>query len=80
MSDEGGFAMTALLQQAFAEAAKLSTDEQDLLASRLLAELTAEDEFDRAIARSSDKLARLAAEALAEHRAGQTEELNPERL
>ena len=72
--------MTTLLQQAFAEAAKLPTDEQDLLASRLLAELAAEDEFDRAIARSSEKLAYLAAEALAEHRAGQTKELDLERL
>jgi hypothetical protein len=72
--------MTTLLQQAFAEAAKLSPAEQDVLASRLLAELAAEDDFDRAIARSADKLAALAREALAEHAAGQTEELNPERL
>jgi len=72
--------MTTLLQQAFAEAAKLSQSEQDLLASRLLAELAAEDDFDRAIARSSDKLVALAREALAEHRSGQTEELDPERL
>lgn len=72
--------MTTLLQQAFAEAAKLSPSEQDLLASRLLAELTAEDDFDRAIARSANKLAALAAEAIAEHRAGMTEPLDPERL
>ncbi len=72
--------MTTLLQQAFVEASKLSPAEQDLLASRLLAELAAEDDFDRTIARSADKLAGLAAEALAEHRAGMTEELNPERL
>lgn len=71
---------TALLQQAFDEVAKLSPAEQDLLASRLLAELAAEDDFDRAIARSADQLARLASEALAEHRAGMTEELDPERL
>jgi hypothetical protein len=72
--------MTTLLQQAFAEAAKLSADEQDLLASRLLAEMTAEDDFDRAIASSAHKLAGLAQEALAEHRTGLTEELDPERL
>jgi hypothetical protein len=70
--------MTTLLQRAFAEAAKLSTDEQDLLASRLLAELAAENGFDRAIAASSDKLARLATESFAEHRTNQTQE--PERL
>jgi hypothetical protein len=62
--------MTSLLQRAFDEAAKLPEAEQDLLASRLLAELAAEDEFDRAIARSPEKLARLAQEALTEHRAG----------
>jgi len=72
--------MTELLQQAFSEAAKLPAQEQDLLAARLLAELAAEDEFDRAIARSSDKLARLAAEALKEHRAGRTQELDPDTL
>lgn len=70
--------MTQLLQQAFAEAAKLSKTEQDLLASRLLAELQAEDDFDRAIAGSADKLARLATEALAEHRAELTEKLDLE--
>ena len=72
--------MTTLLQQAFAEAAKLSQAEQDLLASRVLAELQAEDAFDRAIAGSVDKLADLAREALAEHRAGLTEELDPDNL
>jgi hypothetical protein len=72
--------MTKLLEQAFAEAAKLSAAEQELLASRLLAEIAAEDEFDRTIARTSDKLARSAEEALAEHRAGLTEELDPDRL
>jgi hypothetical protein len=72
--------MTPLLRQAFAEAAKLSADEQDLLAARLLAELAGDDSFDCAIAASADKLARLASEALAEHHAGQTQELDPERL
>ena len=72
--------MSELLQQAFAEAAKLPLAEQELLASRLLTEIAAEDEFDRAIARTSDKLAKLAREALAEHHAGLTEELDPDRL
>ena len=44
--------MTSLLQRAFAEAAKLPESEQEVLASRLLAELAAEDDFDRAIAGS----------------------------
>jgi hypothetical protein len=72
--------MTTLLQKAFAEASKLPTAEQDLLASRLLAELSAEDAFDEAIERSSEKLGRLAQQALAEYRSGLTEELDPERL
>lgn len=72
--------MTSLLQRAFAEASKLPEAEQELLASRLLAELSGDDAFDRAIATSSDKLPRLAAEALAEHRTGLTEELDPDRL
>ena len=72
--------MTDLLQRAFAEAGKLSPAEQDLLASRVLAELADEDEFDRAITASAAKLASLAGEALAEHRAGQTQELDPDRL
>lgn len=68
------------LKKAFDEAAKLPAAEQELLASRLLAEIAAEDEFDRAIASSSDKLAQLAEEALAEFRASLTEELDPDRL
>jgi hypothetical protein len=72
--------MTRLLEQAFAQASKLSPAEQDVLAARLLAEIAAEDAFDQAIARSSDKVARLAEEALSEHRAGLTQELDPERL
>lgn len=72
--------MTKLLEQAFAVAAKLPAAEQELLASRLLAELAAEDDFDRAIASSTDKLARQAAEALEEYRAGLTVELDPDKL
>ena len=72
--------MTTLLQQAFNAAAKLPAAEQDLLAARVLAELAAEDEFDQAIATSGEKLATLAAAALAEYRAGRTQPLDPERL
>jgi len=71
--------VTTLLQEAFARAAALPPAEQDVLASRLLAELANDDEFDRAIAASSEKLARLAREALEEDRAGLTQELDPDR-
>ena len=77
---KGDRTVTALLQEAFAKAAALPAEEQDVLASRLLAELSKEDEFDRAVAASDDKLARLAREALAEYHAGHTEELDPDRL
>jgi hypothetical protein len=79
-NDEGVLRMTTLRHQAFAKAAKLSDPEQEVLASWLMAELAAEDDFDRAIAGSPDKLANLAQEALAEHRAAKTEPLDPERL
>ena len=72
--------MTVLLQKAFAEAAKLPQEQQDLLASRLLAELAEEDDFDRTIAASADKLAGLAREAISEYRSGKTEELKPDQL
>jgi hypothetical protein len=65
--------MTTLLERAFAEAAKRPVAEQELLASRLLAELGDEDDFDRLIAGSTDKLALFAEEALEENRAGQTQ-------
>ena len=71
--------MSSRLEAAFAAAAQRPAAEQDLLASRLLAELAAEDEFDRAIAANPTPLAALAAEALAEHRAGLTEALEPDR-
>ncbi len=72
--------MTKLLQDAFAKAAALSPEEQDVLALRLLAELEAENQFDRAIATSAHKLAGLASEALDEHRKGLSQALDPERL
>jgi len=72
--------MTTLLQQAFAQASKLPQEEQDVLAARLLTELGAEDEFDRAISRSADRLVALAQKALAEHRSRQSEDLDPGRL
>jgi hypothetical protein len=71
--------MTTLLQKAFAEAEKLPSAEQDLLASWLLEELAAEDAFDHKIAQTSSKLTSMAAEALAEHRGGLTQELDAEK-
>ncbi len=71
--------MTALLQKASDAMAKLPAEERDLLAHRLLAELGEGDDFDRAIGTSTGRLADLARPAIEEHRAGLTEELDPER-
>jgi len=67
--------MTESLQNAFAQASRLPEQEQELLASRILAELAADTEFDRAIAASPEKLAQLAREALDDLRQGRTTEL-----
>ncbi len=64
--------MTITLERAFSEASKLSDLEQELLASRILAELADEDEFDRAITNTGGRLAGLASAALEEYRAGET--------
>ncbi len=72
--------MTSLFAQAFTQAAQLSEAEQDVLANRLLAEMAAEDDFDRALSATTHRMAALAEQALAEHRSGKTQELDPERL
>jgi hypothetical protein len=72
--------MTQLLQEAFKKAASLSDEEQNAFANWLLEELASEQRWQKAFANSEDSLAKLAAEALAEHRAGRTEELDPEKL
>ncbi len=68
--------MTELLEKAFAEAAKLPQEAQDLLARMLLDDLAAEERWDDAFAKSQDKLALLADEALAEYRDGKTKALD----
>lgn len=67
--------MTKLLEKAFEAASALSEGAQDQLAAQLLQELADEAKWDAAFAESADKLARLAAEALEEYKAGRTEEL-----
>jgi hypothetical protein len=67
--------MTELLEKAFAEASKLSPEEQDLLARTLLNDLASEELWDQSFARSQDELAQLADEALAEHQRGETKSL-----
>ena len=68
--------MTKLLEKAFAEAAKLSQEEQDAVATLLLEELASERRWNEAFAKSQDKLAALADEALAEFDRGETKPLS----
>ena len=69
--------MTELLQKAFDEACKLSPDEQDELASLLLAELESERRWTSSFNKSRDALARLGREALEEDGRGETQDLDP---
>ena len=71
--------MTELLERALNEAARLPEQEQDALASLLLAEMESEARWSVAFAGSQPQLARLAADALAEFHTGQTLPLDPER-
>ncbi|TFI56234.1 hypothetical protein BLD44_002745 [Mastigocladus laminosus UU774] len=88
--------MTELLEQAmlnskplcvYAKLKTLSANEQDALAklseglaAMILSELEDEVRWDATFANSQDALAKLAAEAMAEYRAGKTQELDPETL
>jgi hypothetical protein len=60
---------------AFAEASRLSPEEQDFVAQILLDDLASEELWEESFARSQDELTRLADEALAEHRRGETKPL-----
>ncbi|GAB63012.1 conserved hypothetical protein [Candidatus Jettenia caeni] len=62
--------MTKLLEKAFEEVAKLPEKEQNTFASWILEELASEQRWEKAFTDSQDKLAKLADEALAEHREG----------
>jgi hypothetical protein len=64
--------MTPLLEQAFAEAAKLPVQEQEALAAWLMEELQSDCRWKQLLASSPDVLEQLADEALAEFRAGHT--------
>jgi hypothetical protein len=72
--------MTKLLERAFKEAEKFSKKEQDALARALLDELASERRWDELFTGSQDLLGQLADEALEEHRAGRTKELDPDKL
>jgi hypothetical protein len=72
--------MTKVLAQAFDEASKLSEREQNAIGEWLLTEIRSERDWDRSFAESPGELSRLAKQALEEHRRGETDELDPDRL
>lgn len=72
--------MTELLEQAIARLKTLPPNDQNAIATLILEELEDDQRWDESFARSSDLLAKLAAEAMTEHRAGKTQELNPATL
>jgi hypothetical protein len=72
--------MTDLLEQAIAKLKTRPLSEQDSIAALILEEIEDDNRWDESFARSPDLLAKLAAEAMAEHRAGKTQELDPETL
>jgi hypothetical protein len=72
--------MKGALQKAFEEVSKLPETEQEVLGQWLLDEIKSEQRWGELFARSSDALSKLAREALAEHRAGRTQDLDPETL
>jgi len=72
--------MTKLLEQAIDHLKRLDADKQDAIASLIMEELEDDAKWDAAFASSQGSLADLAAEAMAEYNAGQTQSLNPETL
>lgn len=72
--------MTELLEHAIARLQTLPESEQDVIASIILEEIEDERRWNEAFSRSPDTLAKLAASAMAEYHAGETQELDPEKL
>jgi tRNA(Ser,Leu) C12 N-acetylase TAN1 len=72
--------MTKALEEVFREASKLPEAEQDALAEAIKAEIEAEKDWDKSFASSLDVLGRLADEAIADHRAGRTKPIDPDKM
>ena len=72
--------MSKLLEEALTKLAELPESEQDSIATWLLDELESDGRWKSILFDSGDALGRLTDEALADHAAGRTEELDPEKL
>jgi hypothetical protein len=71
--------MTQLLERAIRRVHELSPSEQDAIAALMLDEVEDEDCWNTAFSGSQRELGALAREALAAHRAGGSEPLEPDR-
>jgi len=80
--EEGGLALTLLMEQAIAWASQLPEADQDALASILLREIESERRWDELFSRpaSVDLLASMADEALVEADAGRCRQLDLDEL
>ncbi|MEX2220038.1 MAG: hypothetical protein WD749_14905 [Phycisphaerales bacterium] len=72
--------MTKLFQDAIGKVSQLPDSEQDAIARLLLDELESDRRWADLIAKSPRQLADLADEAWAEHEAGKSAELDPDKL
>jgi hypothetical protein len=72
--------MTQALEEAFAEVAKLSPEQQDRFALWILEELEDEHRWDQSFAESQDALGKLAAEARRAIARGDVDDLDPAKL
>ncbi|MGH2634265.1 MAG: hypothetical protein ACRDG3_12705 [Tepidiformaceae bacterium] len=72
--------MTKLLEQALAEASRLSPGEPDAIAALMLEELALERRWQRSFVTSQDVLDRLYDEADADIKAGRIRPLDPEAM
>jgi len=72
--------MTELLERVVKKVRTLPDNEQDAIAALILEELADEAQWDRTFASTQGALAKLAAEAMAEDRACETEVLDPNKL
>ncbi len=68
--------MTRLLEDALRKVGKLSEDEQDAIASQIIETLADEEAWNALLRKNPAKLRKLAAEALAEDRRGDTRPLD----
>ena len=72
--------MTKLLTEAFQKAARLPDPLQDQLAQELMEEIEWESRWDDTLAKSQDKLDKLAEKAAQDYKAGKTKEMGFDEL